>query len=92
VGATAYSQPWASGSAGPANESAQTLTYSTSVDLLGSLLFNSQPVIAPDGTLSFTPNGLPGVATVTVHVQDNGGTANGGVNTSGDQAFTITIN
>jgi len=91
VGAAPYSQAWAAGSAGPADESAQTLTYSTSVDFLGSLLFSSQPEIAPDGTLSFTPNGLPGVASVTVHVQDNGGTANGGVNTSGDQTFTITI-
>ncbi len=91
VDASPYSQPWAAGSAGPADESAQTLTYSTSVDLPGSLLFSSQPEIAPDGTLSFTPNGIPGVATVTVHVQDDGGTANGGVDTSGDQTFTITV-
>ena len=88
----AFSQAWATGSAGPANESAQTLTYTTSVDLLGALLFSSQPSISSDGTLSFTPNGLQGTATVTVHVEDNGGTANGGVDTSGEQTFTITIN
>jgi VCBS repeat-containing protein len=86
------SQAWATGSPGPADESGQTLTYSASVDLLGSLLFSVAPSIAPDGTLSFTPNGLTGNATVTVHVQDNGGTANGGVDTSGDQSFTITLN
>jgi large repetitive protein len=88
----AFSQAWATGSAGPANESAQTLTYTTNVDLLGLLLFTSQPGISSDGTLSFTPNGLQGTATVTVHVEDNGGTANGGVDASGEQTFTITIN
>ena len=56
------------------------------------LLFIAQPSISSDGTLSFTPSGLPGTATVTVHVEDDGGTANGGVDTSGDQTFTITIN
>ena len=88
----AFSQAWATGSAGPANESAQILTYTTNVDLLGLLLFSAQPSIGSDGTLSFTPNGLPGTATVTVHVEDDGGTASGGVDTSGNQTFTITIN
>jgi VCBS repeat-containing protein len=88
----AFSQAWATGSAGPANESAQTLTYTANADLLGALLFSSQPGISSDGTLSFTPNGLHGTASVTVHVEDNGGTANGGVDASGDQTFTITIN
>jgi hypothetical protein len=27
-----------------------------------------------------------------VHVEDDGGTANGGVDTSGDQTFTNTVN
>ena len=89
----AFSQPWAAnGSPGPADESGQTLTYDVSVDAFGQLLFSSQPSIASDGTLSFTPSGFIGVAHVTVHVQDSGGTANGGVDTSGDQTFTITLN
>ena len=88
----AFSQQWATGSPGPANESGQTLSYEVSVDAFGSLLFTVQPSIAADGTLTFTPNGFIGVATVTVHVQDSGGTANGGVDTSGDQTFTITLN
>jgi hypothetical protein len=50
------------------------------------------PSIGSDGTLSFTPLGLPGTATVTVHLEDNGGTAGGGVDISGNQTFTITIN
>jgi hypothetical protein len=88
----AFSQAWATGSAGPPNESAQTLTYSASVGLLDLLHFSSPPSIAPDGTLSFTPSLLPGPATVTVHVEDNDGTANGGVDASAEQTFTITIN
>ena len=92
--AGAFSQPWATGaSTGPADEGGQTLTYTLSMAPSDSLLFSVQPSIAPDGTLSFTPLGLfTGDATVTVHVQDSGGTANGGVDTSGDQTFTITIN
>jgi hypothetical protein len=62
------------------------------VDLLGGLLFGTQPSIDAAGVLTFTPSGIPGTATVTVHVEDDGGTANGGVDTSGDQTFTITIN
>jgi hypothetical protein len=88
----AFSQAWATGSAGPANESTQILTYTTNVDLLGLLLFSVPPSIGSDGTLSFTPLGLPGTATVTVHLEDNGGTAGGGVDISGNQTFTITIN
>jgi VCBS repeat-containing protein len=87
-----YSQAWATNaSAGPADESGQTLTYEVSVDPLGSLLFSAGPAVAADGTLSFTPSGLTGTATVTIHLRDDGGTGNGGVDTSADQVFTITI-
>ncbi|MEP6688148.1 MAG: cadherin-like domain-containing protein, partial [Gemmatimonadales bacterium] len=88
----AFSQAWATGNPGPADESGQTLTYATSVDAAGALLFSAQPSVAANGTLSFTPLGVTGTADVTVHVQDNGGTANGGVDTSGDQTFHIVIN
>lgn len=90
----AYNQSWASNaSPGPADEDAQTasLGYDTSVDLVGALLFTTPPSIAPDGTLTFTPNGLTGQATVTVLLHDGGGTANGGVDTSDPQQFTITV-
>jgi hypothetical protein len=42
--------------------------------------------------LSYTPaaNG-GGTATITVNLRDNGGTANGGVDTSAAQTFNITI-
>ncbi|MGH8491341.1 MAG: tandem-95 repeat protein [Gammaproteobacteria bacterium] len=82
---------WATGiSAGPANESGQTLNFLESNDNNG--LFSVQPTVASNGALSFTP--LPnafGSATVTVTLQDNGGTANSGVDTSGPQTFTITV-
>jgi hypothetical protein len=92
AGSGPYSQAWATGSAGPANENAQTLTYTASVSLLDLAYFISPPSISADGTLSFTPSILPASVTVTVHVEDNGGTANGGVDASGEQTFTLTIN
>jgi VCBS repeat-containing protein len=91
----AFSQHWADGSPGPSNESGQALDYTVSVDAFGSALFEpdqGQPKIQADGTLTFTPSGFIGVAHVTVHVHDDGGTQNGGVDTSGDQTFPITVN
>jgi len=77
-------------SVGPANESAQSLTFITSNT--ASNLFSSQPVLTFGGTLTFTPAAnANGSATVSVYAQDNGGTANGGVNTTAVQAFTIVI-
>lgn len=70
-------------SAGPASESSQTIVV---------LATSSNPSVIPDptvthtspgatGTLQFTPvANASGSATITVTVQDNGGTASGGVN------------
>jgi large repetitive protein len=82
---------WATGiSPGPANESAQTVSFSVTVDNPG--LFSVQPTVASDGTLTYTPGLLAvGVATVTVRAVDSGGTADGGTDTSASQTFTITI-
>jgi hypothetical protein len=44
-----------------------------------------------EGTLSFTPSGGEGSATITVVLKDNGGTANGGADTSEPHTFTIKI-
>lgn len=81
---------WASGlSAGPANESAQTLTFSI-VANSNPGLFAVAPVVALDGTLSFTPLATrAGTATLTLRLEDNGGTANGGQNRR-ERTFTIT--
>ena len=57
-------------------------------------LFSVQPIINNiTGTLTYTPAAnASGLATVTVILKDNGGTANGGVNTAPAQTFTITVN
>ena len=84
--------PWATGiSAGPANESAQTVSFTiTANDNPG--MFSVQPAVSPTGALSFTtaPN-ANGSANLTLRLQDNGGTANGGFDTSATQNFTITL-
>ncbi|NJK60117.1 MAG: hypothetical protein HC918_07595, partial [Oscillatoriales cyanobacterium SM2_1_8] len=77
-------------SPGP-NEAGQTVTFNTSND--NNALFSVQPAVDAAGTLTYalTPD-VSGVATVTVIAQDDGGTANGGVDTSAPQAFAITVN
>jgi large repetitive protein len=82
---------WATAiSAGPANESAQVLDFIVSND--NNALFSAQPAISPAGVLSYTPAAdANGSATVSVSLHDNGGTANGGVDTSPVQTFTITV-
>ena len=86
----AYSASWASAiSAGP-GESGQTLSFSASND--NNALFSAQPQVSASGVLTFTPApNASGSATVSVFLQDNGGTANGGVDTSATVTFTITI-
>jgi CSLREA domain-containing protein len=84
---------WATAiSAGPANESSQTLSF-TVTNNTNAALFSSAPSVSSTGTLSFTPSAnANGSATITIVVKDNGGTANGGVDTSAPQTFTITVN
>ncbi len=84
--------PWATAiSAGAPNESTQTLNFIVSNNNNG--LFSSQPAISPSGVLTYTPAAnASGSALVSVQLHDNGGTAHGGVDTSGPQTFTITVN
>src|SRR6185295_13295771 len=83
----AYSATWATSvSAGPADESGQTLTFIVNNDNNG--LFSAQPAINAAGLLTFTPAAnANGIANVSVQLQDNGG----GSNTSGTANFTITV-
>jgi uncharacterized repeat protein (TIGR01451 family) len=83
---------WATGiSAGPANESGQVLTFTLTND--NNTLFAVQPAVDEStGDLTYTPaDDAFGSAIVTVVLKDSGGTANGGVDTSPAQAFTITV-
>lgn len=76
---------------GPSNESSQTLHFNVSND--NNFIFSVQPTINPNGTLSYAPAaGHYGTATVTATLQDNGGTANGGNDTSPIQKFSIIVN
>lgn len=83
---------WATVAAGPPDEASQTLTFSM-VDNTNVSLFSAGPAISSTGTLTFTttPN-ANGTATVTFRVKDSGGTTNGGVDTSPNQTFVITVN
>ena len=84
---------WATSlSAGPADESSQSLTFNISGNSNPSL-FSAQPTVLSNGTLQYTPAAnAVGSATITLNVSDSGGTDNGGVNASGSQTFTITVN
>ncbi len=77
-------------SAGPANEAGQQLDFLVSND--NPALFVAAPHIAADGTLTYTaaPD-ASGLATVTVQLHDDGGTANGGSDISASQSFIIAI-
>ena len=79
-------------SAGPANESGQTVTVAAVSDNTA-LVPNPtvQYTSGSTGTLKFTPAAnTSGTATITVTVTDDGGTANGGVDTF-IRTFTITV-
>jgi gliding motility-associated-like protein len=74
-------------SAGP--ESSQTTSFT--LNNSNAALF-SELTVANNGVINYrTTDGKSGVATITVTLKDNGGTANGGVDTY-SQSFTITVN
>ncbi len=76
---------------GGADEAGQMLVI-VGLTIGNGSLFSTQPAITPDGTLSFTPAANAfGTTTVTPTILDNGGTANGGVNTRTLPPFTITL-
>jgi hypothetical protein len=78
--------------AGPANESAQTVTFEI-VSNDNPSLFTIAPAVDSNGTLTFTPaTGVNGYATITIRAKDNGGTAGGGQDTSATQSFWIGVN
>src|SRR5262249_58377816 len=78
-------------SAGPADEAGQSLSFIVTND--NNALFAAQPDISVStGNLTYPPAAnANGTAHITVKLMDNGGTANGGVDTSAPQTFTIDI-
>jgi hypothetical protein len=82
---------WATAiSPGPLDESSQTMNFIVTNNNNG--LFSTQPAVSASGTLTYTPAvDATGVATTSVRLHDNGGAANGGVDTSAEQVFTIAV-
>ena len=77
-------------SAGPANESPQTLNFVVTND--NNALFSVQPFVTANGTLTYTAAAsATGIATVSVQLFDVGGIANGGTNASSAQTFVIEV-
>ena len=83
---------WATSiSAGPGNESSQVVTFQITGNTNASL-FSVLPAVSTDGTLSYTPAAdASGTATITLNAKDDGGVANGGIDVSPSQTFTITV-
>ena len=76
--------------AGPPDEIAQTLSFHVNTDQ--NTLFSEIPSIQPNGTITYTPaKDAFGVVTVSIFLEDDGGTANGGNNASRTETFKITI-
>ncbi|HEV3022715.1 MAG TPA: DUF4214 domain-containing protein, partial [Pirellulales bacterium] len=78
-------------SPGATNESNQTLTFIVTQTGGPAGLLSASPSITASGTLSYTPDGFTGTDTFSVVLKDNGGTANGGHDTSAPQSLTITV-
>ncbi|HET9483789.1 MAG TPA: endonuclease, partial [Xanthomonadales bacterium] len=83
---------WATAiSAGPSDESSQTVAFEVTGNT-NTPLFAVAPAIAANGTLSFTPAAnANGSATISFRARDSGGTANGGVDASGVQTLVVTV-
>ena len=82
---------WATAiSPGPANEAPQIVDFIVSND--NNAIFSVQPAVTANGDLTFTPAlSQNGTAIVSVQIHDDGGIANGGVDTSAVQTFIITV-
>jgi Big-like domain-containing protein len=76
--------------AGATSEAGQTVSFLVANDHAG--LFSAQPDVYPNGSLTYKPApNASGVAIVTVRARDDGGTTNGGRDTSARVVFTITV-
>jgi hypothetical protein len=76
--------------AGSPSEASQTVSFRVANN--NATLFSTPPAISSTGTLTYTPASYQsGVAKVYVRLGDNGGEANGGVDSSGIDTFSITV-
>ena len=75
---------------GPANEADQSLEFLVEVASGGESLIGT-PSVSSSGTLRYTPSGHEGTARVEVRLRDDGGTANGGQDTSPAHTLIIVV-
>ncbi|MEM7585343.1 MAG: Ig-like domain-containing protein, partial [Acidobacteriota bacterium] len=77
--------------AGPSDEASQILSFWVTGNTDPSL-FSAPPVLAADGTLTYTAVAdAIGTAQITVRLSDDGGTAGGGIDQSPEQSFDIRV-
>ena len=77
-----------------ADEGIQSIINSTVViqsDPNGIFAVGGEPQLTNNGVLSYFLSGIGGDAILDVELQDNGGTSNGGVDTSSAMSFTLTV-
>ncbi|HJU49050.1 MAG TPA: Ig-like domain-containing protein [Gaiellaceae bacterium] len=83
---------WASQISIGEGDTGQSVSFSVDSDAAGLFTPDGQPSLAADGTLSFTPApDANGQAHVTVRARDDGGTADGGSDTSAAHTSTIVV-
>lgn len=84
-------EPWATAiSPGPAAEAGQRLSFLVTV-VSGADALAGVPTISDSGTLTYKPSKESGSAVLEVRLQDDGGTDNGGQDTSPAHTLVITV-
>ncbi|MBK9496561.1 MAG: hypothetical protein IPO08_19060 [Xanthomonadales bacterium] len=78
-------------SAGPANESTQALSFSVVAEDLGQTPAISSVGMAANGDLTLQRTGTPGRARLRVVLHDDGGTQNGGIDSSAERVITVWV-
>lgn len=91
-GPTTFSGFITSVTLGPPNESGQGVAQYIVDQVSDTSLFATLPAVSTSGVLTYTPAANTfGTSTFQVRVRDNGGTSNGGSDTSAPQTFTIVV-
>jgi hypothetical protein len=75
---------------GPADEAAQSVEFMVDV-VSGGESLAATPSISPSGTLRYQPSDEDGTVRLEVRLHDDGGTANGGTDTSQPHTLIITV-
>ncbi|MEO5626769.1 MAG: Ig-like domain-containing protein [Dokdonella sp.] len=76
---------------GPPDETGQHVQAWVARTIQDANAISANVTIALDGTLNYTLTGNTGSASFGVKLRDDGGTANGGSDTSAEQIFTISV-